>query len=467
MPAKPAAILNFCLIFFVTVLLIGMVSELLPRVYGTAPPLWASYAGTALVAALVAAVSALVIGLNTNRFLKANSDLNELLKFNESILFNSPLPMAVYSKAGQCLEVNDAYAHIFSATRSAMLLYHNFSVFEACGLLQAIQRVLTENTTGRFEVHDTSLFGREVWFDCELLPFNHKNQSHVLIQFYDFTQRKIAEEKLQAMNHDLQLAMKHLVQSEKMAALGNLVAGVAHELNTPIGNALMASSTLNSHVTELNDSMQRGVLKRSVLEQYINEARDESDLIERNIVRAGNLVRSFKQVAVDQSSDCRRQFDLKSVVTHVAVTMRPVLDKSRHRLSVDIDEPIQLDSFPGAIEQVVTSFIDNALIHAFAATDTGSMVLRATIHEGLVALEFSDNGNGMDEHTAKHAFDPFFSTRMGIGGSGLGLYIVNNIVTSVLGGTIELVTSPGNGTRFQLRLPQVAPEPEMEQNRSV
>ena len=137
------------------------------------------------------------------------------------------------------------------------------------------------------------------------------------------------------------------------------------------------------------------------------------------------------------------------------------------RLSVDIDEPIQLDSFPGAIEQVVTSFIDNALIHAFAATDTGSMVLRATIHEGLVALEFSDNGNGMDEHTAKHAFDPFFSTRMGIGGSGLGLYIVNNIVTSVLGGTIELVTSPGNGTRFQLRLPQVAPEPEMEQNRSV
>jgi C4-dicarboxylate-specific signal transduction histidine kinase len=203
-------------------------------------------------------------------------------------------------------------------------------------------------------------------------------------------------------------------------------------------------------------------LKKSVLEHYIIEAKDESDLIERNIVRAGNLVRSFKQVAVDQTSECRRQFDLKQIVDQVTTTMRPVLDKNVHRLVVDIDEGILIDGFPGSVEQVITSFINNALFHAFDGIRTGVMTLSGRGGSDHVYLEFSDNGAGMSENVAAHAFDPFFSTRMGAGGSGLGLYIVNNIVTGILGGTIELITSEGNGTQFKLILPLVSPEPILE-----
>ncbi|PRC91774.1 PAS domain-containing sensor histidine kinase [Solimicrobium silvestre] len=446
------------LVFGATALLMICFETVKTLLFGSRLTLWQSHLMTIFVTALIGAAVFVVLKMYTAKYEDINKELAELLKFNESILFNSPLPMAVYAPNGRCVEVNEAYAHIFTLTRASMLQYHNNSVFEACGLLEKFTAVLIEGVGQRCEIHDTNLFGREVWFDCEILPMQINGKNHVLVQFYDFTQRKRAEEKLVAINNELQAAMRRLVQAEKMAALGTLVAGVAHELNTPIGNALMAASTLNVHVQELSASVNTGTLKRSALVTYVENTIDEASLIERNIIRAADLVRNFKQVAVDQASERRRHFDLQRVITDIISTMRPTLSKSSHVLKVYIEENIQLDSYPGSIEQIVTSFINNALVHAFAHKESGNMLLHARRDNEYVLLEFSDDGEGMCDEVAMHAFDPFFTTRMGVGGSGLGLYIVNNIVTDILGGNIMLTTSPGHGAHFQLRLPLVAPE---------
>ena len=260
----------------------------------------------------------------------------------------------------------------------------------------------------------------------------------------------------------LQRAQKELVHSEKLAALGSLVAGIAHELNTPVGNSLMAASTLEDHSRSIATAITSGALKRSTLEQFIEDNKTATDILVRNLRKASELITSFKQVAVDQASAQRRHFQLSEVVKEILITLGPTLKKTPFVIESNIDDSIELDSYPGALGQVLVNLINNALIHGLDGLKHGKIGLYAFPYEpGWIELALSDNGHGISEENLPRIFDPFFTTRLGQGGSGLGLNIVHNLVTGVLGGKLEVASQPGWGARFAIRLPISAPRGEL------
>lgn len=244
----------------------------------------------------------------------------------------------------------------------------------------------------------------------------------------------------------LERAKDELVRSEKMAALGSLVAGVAHELNTPIGNSLTVATTFEHRVAELAQAVEQG-LRRSTLDQFVADARLGAEVLVRNLTRAGELVRSFKQVAVDQASAQRRRFVLLEVVSEILVTLNPAIRKSGCAVRVNIDRALEMDSYPGPLGQVFSNLIVNAMTHGFAEGSAGTLQIAArALDSQEVEILVSDDGAGIDAENIKRVFDPFFTTRLGQGGSGLGLHIVLNIVTSVMGGKVDASSHPGQGS---------------------
>ncbi len=272
--------------------------------------------------------------------------------------------------------------------------------------------------------------------------------------------------KLEQANNELAVALeslKHtqdeLIRSEKMAALGSLVAGVAHELNTPIGNSVTVASTLQDQTRDLLKYIAEGKLRKSALDHYLQSATDGTAILMRTLGVASGLIRSFKQVAVDQSSSQRRKFDLKFVLQEVIATLSPMYKNTPFTLEMDLADDILMDSFPGPLGQIVTNFMTNALSHAFDGRNTGQMhIISKLVDEHHAQICFSDNGAGISEADQKRVFDPFFTTKLGQGGSGLGMNIAYNLVTGVLGGTLNLESQLGQGTCFTVVLPLSAPE---------
>jgi len=249
-----------------------------------------------------------------------------------------------------------------------------------------------------------------------------------------------------------------LAAAEKLASLGSLVAGVAHELNTPIGNSLLMASTLQEKTESLATRFVRNDLRKSELEGWIAAAREASALIMRSLHAAADLVNSFKQVSVDQASTQRRRFDLAQACHEILATMMNQVRRAGHTLDLRIEPGIAMDSYPGPLGQVLINFVNNALLHAFDERG-GTMSITAERMAGeRVRVAFRDDGRGIaPEHLAR-IFDPFFTTRMGQGGSGLGLNIAYNIVTTLLGGTIRVDSVAGEGTVFTMDLPLQAVE---------
>ena len=286
----------------------------------------------------------------------------------------------------------------------------------------------------------------------------------------DITDRKRAEEELERHREhleervtertaELRQAMRQLVQAEKLAALGHLVAGVAHELNTPLGNARLVASTLSDELRAFAAAVDAGALRRSQVDTFLNRGREAVDLLERNTARAADLIGHFKQVAVDQTSARRRRFDLRQTVEELLITLRPQFKRTAHRIALDIPPGLELDSYPGPLEQVLTNLVGNSLAHGFAGVEAGRIQLRAqALDPTQLVLRYADNGIGIPPAILNRIFAPFFTTRLGQGGSGLGLYIVYNLVTGVLGGTIRVHSQPGQGTVFTLALPRTAPD---------
>ncbi len=256
----------------------------------------------------------------------------------------------------------------------------------------------------------------------------------------------------------LKRTLDELVRSEKLAALGSLVAGIAHELNTPIGNSLMVASTLHDVNQTFREQMQAG-LRRSTLDSYVAESESAADILLRNLQRAAELISSFKQVAVDQTSSQRRRFELAEVVNEIVVTMQPVFRKTSHSIETSIPADIRLDSYPGPLGQVIANLLNNTILHAFEGRENGKVQLRAELDDNNgVLFTCQDDGIGIQASNLRRIFDPFFTTKLGRDGTGLGLNIVHNIVTGILGGEISVESSPGQGCSFRIRLPLRAPE---------
>ena len=256
----------------------------------------------------------------------------------------------------------------------------------------------------------------------------------------------------------LQQAQETLLQSEKLAALGRVVAGVAHELNTPIGNCVTTASTLGYRTREIQVEWQQGAMKRASFEHYLKDAQLASDLLMRGLQVAADMVQHFKQLAVDQAGEQRRTFTLASLVGDVLALSRVTWKHTLYEIQTDLPETLTLDSYPGALGRVVSNLLQNALLHGFDKRPHGKVIISArAASPGWLLLEVADDGTGMPDEVRKRAFDPFFTTKLGQGGSGLGLNIVHNTVTGVLGGRIELFSAAGQGTRFVIHLPAVAP----------
>lgn len=297
-------------------------------------------------------------------------------------------------------------------------------------------------------------------FDGIEIDISDRKQHEQAIHEFNLVLEKRVQERtveLKTTLENLQRAQEELLQSEKLASLGSLVAGVAHELNTPIGNALMVATSFNFARQQLEEALQSG-LTRTALQKFIDEVRDGSHIIERNLARSTELIGSFKQLAVDQTSYQRRPFQLRELVHEILTTLQPTLRKTPFSLHTEVPEDIKLDSYPGPLGQVLINLINNALLHAFIGREQGSIRLSAQLQDDRVRLQICDNGLGISSELQKNIFDPFYTTQLGQGGSGLGLHIVYTLVTGLLGGRIEVQSEPQQGSCFTLDLPHTAPD---------
>lgn len=266
--------------------------------------------------------------------------------------------------------------------------------------------------------------------------------------FADINDRVEAEARAQES-----IKREQLMEAEKMAALGMVVAGVAHEINTPIGVSYTLVTHFKGKTREFLDVFGNGTMKKSDLQKYVELAGETANQLNTNITRAAELIQSFKQVAVDQSRDDQRSFELKSYLQEVVTSLTPTLRKTLHRIEVDCEEGILMDSYPGALSQVITNLIMNAMVHAFEGDQAGTMRIEAQGVDKRVRLRFKDDGKGIPAENLPRIFDPFFTTRRGSGGSGLGLNIVFNLVTRKLQGHISCRSILDKGATFDIEFP--------------
>ncbi len=264
------------------------------------------------------------------------------------------------------------------------------------------------------------------------------------------------EVRVEERTQELNFVQDSLVQKEKLAALGALVAGVAHELNTPVGNSLVVVSSLVEETKQISRAIGSGI-SRSRLDQYIENMKEGTDLLMINLGKTSELVLSFKQVAVDRTSAQRRKFDLISLLNETRITIESQLKNSPYSLKITEAETVELDSYPGPLGQVITNLVNNAIAHGFEGREDGKVVICPTLHDDMLKIVVEDNGCGIDNQNLQNIFDPFFTTKLGKGGSGLGLHIVHNIVVGVLGGSINVVSKLNTGTTFIVDIPLRAP----------
>ncbi len=275
-----------------------------------------------------------------------------------------------------------------------------------------------------------------------------------------------AKEHAESAFAELKELQETLVQAQKMAALGRLVAGVAHELNTPVGVCLTAASLMTERTEDLARSFEAGQLRKSSIQDYLGVATEISTLVRTNLERAGDLIRVFKQVAIDPGEDERLMFQVRDQIDNALGLLADKMRPSPHSVIVDCQPGLTIDGFPEALRQALTVLIDNTLTHAFTADSPGTITITgsasapltgADAPPGSVVLTVADNGAGIPLQDQPHLFEPFFTTRRGRGGLGLGLHMVFNIVTSVLGGRIAVESQPGQGSRFTITIPSRSP----------
>lgn len=402
-----------------------------------------------------------------------------------SAIFNAtPVAMMVCDADDHfaVIDTNQAWSEQFGYSRTEVLGRRVLDIHLSLAKTECIR--LFQSTRNMSEQQDVWLLhqdGRVLLCAVSAQQIKVNNHRLMIWVMDDVTERRRNERELRVLNAELEqrvaqrtsalhkanqessealrnlrTTQRELIEAGKMAALGELVAGVAHELNTPIGNGLMAASTLNDVVREFERAMHSG-LRRSMLDEFVNQSRTAAQILVRNLQRAAELVSSFKQVAVDRTSSQRRSFDLGEMVQEILVTLHPTLKRTPHQISMQVLAGIQLDSYPGPLGQVLTNLINNAVTHAFDSGAAGTILISASASDERVQLQVSDNGKGIPPALRERIFHPFVTTRLGRGGTGLGLHIAYNIVTNLLGGRLTVHSEPGQGTRFEIWIPKQAP----------
>jgi PAS domain S-box-containing protein len=282
-----------------------------------------------------------------------------------------------------------------------------------------------------------------------------KKAEENLVNINQDLEKRVSERTLELQDYvkNLKLAQGQLIQSERMAALGGLVAGVAHEIKTPVGTSYTSSSYLKTQTDNFKEKFAKGGLRVADLEAYLEEVDISTNLITSNLDRAGKLVKNFKEIAVDQTSQERRIYNLKEYIGEIVYTLSPRLKSSKHVVIVECPDNINIYSYPGALSQILTNLIINSLIYGFEGIESGKIKISGSLKNTNVSILYSDNGVGMKKKIVKQIYEPFFTTKRNFGGSGLGMNIVFNLVTQRLNGKISCESAPGFGTSFNIQFP--------------
>ena len=350
---------------------------------------------------------------------------------------------------------------------------------------KTVWRQLFDQSRLYIETDQRKLDGTQMWVEGNyicLYDSQGRIKGHFGIQ-RDISDRKKAETALKELNEQLEQrveertaelqssnealeksletlhkAQEQLFQSEKMALLGGLVAGVSHEISTPLGIGVTAASNLQDKSCEIQQQYQENKMTRTDLEKYLHTAIESAEIIFRNLKRASEQMQGFKQVAVDQMSDEKRTFKLKAYIEEVLRSLHPKLKKTKHTITVNGSQELEYSSYPGAFSQIITNFVMNSLIHGFEQKEKGEIVIDISRNDEELTITYHDNGRGMEEKERTRIFEPFYTTKREQGGSGLGLNIIHNLVTHRLHGKIECESEPGIGTTFTIQLPDPLPK---------
>jgi PAS domain S-box-containing protein len=386
----------------------------------------------------------------------------EQAALRRAILEAIPMPLFYTDSEGLVLGCNRAFETFMGQSRANLTGALEPRVFNALD---------SDEMSVELELNDAS--GVPHVFLISRAPFENRddNAAGWVVTMADITENRRAADQIRAFNHeleerviartaelqasldDLHLAQDRLVEAEKMASLGELVAGVAHEINTPVGIGVTAASHLQDAAAAIAEQMPHG-LRRSQLERFIRTASLSSATILSNLQRASDLIRGFKDVAVDRSSEQRRRFGLCPYLEEILRSLGPKIKHTPYRVELHCAGQIEMDSYPGALAQVISNLFMNAVIHGFDEREQGVFDIRAEQHGDEVVLQVRDDGRGMNREEATRIFDPFYTTKRGSGGSGLGMHIVYNQITHTLGGGVVVHSEPGVGTHFMIRLPR-------------
>ena len=438
-------------------------------------------------------ISELVVWFNTfldthAMRLKYEQDLIDSQHKFSSIFKQAPMPLAlVRVESGEFVDVNDFWLDQFGFKREEIMGRTSIEMnmwVDIGDRKIVLDQIDQTQVVNRLEIRQRTKDGRILICQMSGRPLRFQDEFHFIFAPVDITRQRQTEieinemnqllesrvlsrtQQLQKTNEDLNQAMEtlnlaqgELVRSEKLAALGSLVAGVAHEINTPVGIIVTSASVLNDSTIAINKNVGDGVIRKSQILDYIKVALESSRLIIANANRAAHLIQSFKQVAVDQTSEQRRVFDLKEFLTELITSLNPSLRKSKIRIEVgDWDGKIQMDSYPGLLSQVLTNLTMNAVTHAFHNRSEGTIRIEIRMDHDIIEIDFKDDGSGIPEEILSKVFDPFFTTRRGQGGTGLGLNIVFNIICKQFGGTISAHNNLGGGALFKIAIPRVTRE---------
>lgn len=382
------------------------------------------------------------------------------------------------NEAEEILDANRAAGHMFGYDRDSLLQMKTSDLQPPKSSDKTLHLLQEESFNKPVEILAKRSSGTVFPIEVTMAPLTTREQTLYLSILRDITERKRNEEKIRKMNEeleqrvvqrtaDLQEANKaletsldtlqktqaHLVESEKMAALGNLVAGVAHEINTPVGVSVTAASYLEQATSDFQESYRSGKIKRSHLASYVDTACESSEMILSNLRRASDLISSFKQVAVDQTSVERRKFNPNEYIGDILRSLYPELKKRQHKIMLNCPEDLEITSYPSAFYQILLNLIMNSIKHGFADIQAGEIRIDVTVSDGKLILMYRDNGQGIPETSVVKIFDPFFTTQRSQGSSGLGLHLVYNMVTQNLDGKITCDSKRGEGTKFTIEMP--------------
>jgi len=421
-------------------------------------------------------VGSLEIDLLINSFTNMQKQIQLRQHRLVSILQNAGEGIIVVNQLAEIDTVNQAAEKIFRFNSKDIIGKNFFSLIDP-NLDEEIRKTILDGISATQSKQESKTFAitargllptnRTFPFDLTISNMILEDRLFSILVIRDASLRFKNEEVLQMARiksekaqHDLAKQIKRLkqtqsqlIESEKMASLAGLVAGVSHEINTPVGIGVTAASHLHQEIGELSRRNADKSLTREFLEEYINDAKDASNIILNNLKRASELIRSFKQVAVDQSSEEIRRFNLKDYIDEIMLSLGPELKKTQHEIQINIPAKIEMVSSAGALSQIFTNLIFNTLIHAYDKGQWGIIAIEARRNRKVITIQYSDDGKGMDIKTTDKIFEPFFTTQRGTGGSGLGMHIVYNLVTTSLKGRIQCDSEPGQGTRFTLEIP--------------